>query len=77
MSVYYCVFIYKSRHTSICEETNLRFDLSLWLTKETIRPLVQFACGRLLYSDVAILVAPHLFAYVLFDIRRAGRQRKR
>lgn len=53
-------------------DTHLRFDVSLWLAQETIRPLVQFARWRLLYPNVAILVAAHLFAYILVHIRTAG-----
>lgn len=53
---------------------NLRFDVSLRLTQEAVRPLIQFAGGRLLYPNVTILVSLHLFAYILNDERAAGRQ---
>lgn len=47
------------------EEPHLRPDLSLRLAYEPVRPLVQLTGGRLLYPNVAVLVASHLFADVL------------
>lgn len=55
-------------------DTHLRFDLSLRLAQETIRPLIQFARGRLIDLNVTILVGPHLFAYILIHSSPAGRQ---
>ena len=57
-----------------CKETHLRFDVSLRLAHETIRPLIQFTRGRLVYLDVPMLVAPHLFGYVLVYKWTEGRQ---
>lgn len=51
------------------KETHQRFDLSLRLAQQTICPLIQFTCGRLFYPNVTILVAPHLFAYILVHSR--------
>lgn len=65
-----------SKHGSHHENgfTHLRFDLSLRLAHEAIRPLVQFTRGRLVYLNVAILVAPHLFGNILVHIWAAGRR---
>lgn len=60
----------RTHHTYICKKANLRFDLPLWLAHETIRPLIQFTGGRLLYPNVAILVAPHLLGYILVYIQQ-------
>lgn len=54
--------------------THLRFDLSLRLAHKAIRPLVQLTRGRLVYLNVAILVAPHLFGNILVHKWAAGRR---
>lgn len=58
----------------VFKESHLRSDLSLRLAHETIRPLIQFTRGGLFDPKVAILVAPHLFGYILVDIKTTGRQ---
>ena len=55
-------------------ETHLRFDFSLRLAEETICPLIQFTCRRLIYLNVTILVGPHLFAYILIYNKTTERQ---
>lgn len=58
-------------------ETDLRFNVPLWLTQEAIRPLVQFTRRRLLYPGVTVLVAPHLLAYVLVYRQQKDRMKDR
>lgn len=71
---------YWSQHNTlklVMARTDLRSDLSLRLTHETIRPLVQLARGGLLYPNVAVLVALHLFFDILVHTETAGKQDER
>lgn len=47
-------------------KSHLRSDLSLRLAHEPVRPLGQFASGRLFDAEVAIPVAAHLFGDILW-----------